>query len=98
VKDNNNKSRFTLDMTPQLRRRLKIAAACKGITMRQYALSAIEEQLSREDLGILASSNFDLTTVDRAKTLQTPIFGEKDLPDESVELIRQAREKRTSRL
>ena len=82
MKDNNNKSRFTLDMTPELRRRLKIAAACKGITMRQFALSAIEQQLSREDLGILASGNFDLTTVDRAKTLQTPILREKDLSEE----------------
>lgn len=94
----NNISRFTLDMTPELRTRLKVTAARKGTTMRQYALSVIEQQLAREDLGVLASGNFDLTTVDKAKALQASIFGEKRLPDESVELIRQAREERTSRL
>lgn len=92
----NNTSRFTLDMTPELRTRLKIAAARKGITMRRYALSAIEQQLAREDPGVLASGNFDLTTVDKAKALQASVFREKRLPDESVEIIRQAREERTS--
>ncbi|MFC1989838.1 hypothetical protein ACFLVW_04690 [Chloroflexota bacterium] len=48
MKGNNNKSRFTLDMTPELRTRLKIAVACKGVTMRRYSISAIEQQLDRE--------------------------------------------------
>jgi predicted HicB family RNase H-like nuclease len=54
VKNNNNKSRFTLDMTPELRTRLKIAAARKGVTMRQYSLSAIEQQLEREGFELQA--------------------------------------------
>ena len=39
-----NTGRFTLDMATELRTRLKIAAACKGITMRESCLSAIEQQ------------------------------------------------------
>ena len=89
----NNKSRFTLDMTPELRMRLKIAAARQGITMRQYSLSAIEQQLDRE-VGVLASGTFNQDAVEKARTLQKSVFGKCRLADESTELIRQAREER----
>jgi predicted DNA-binding protein len=98
VKNNNNKSRFTLDMTPELRTRLKIAAARKGITMRQYSLSAIEQQLEREEVGVLASGSFDHGAVEMAKALQRAVFGKQRLTDDSIELIRQAREGRASEL
>jgi hypothetical protein len=98
VKNNNNKSRFTLDMTPELRTRLKIAAAHKGVTMRQYSLSAIEQQLEREGFEVLASGRFDHDTVDRAKALQQAVFGKRRLADDSTELIRQAREARAGQL
>lgn len=98
MKNNNNKSRFTLDMTPELRTRLKIAAARKGVTMRQYSLSAIEQQLEKEELGVLASGNFDHDAVDKAKALQQAVFGKRRLAGDSTELIRQAREKRAGQL
>jgi hypothetical protein len=98
VKGNNNKSRFTLDMTPELRTRLKIAAARKGVTMRQYSLSALEQQLDREEVGVLASGTFNRETVEKAKALQESVFGKRKLADESTELIRQAREERVSQL
>jgi len=98
VKKNNNKSRFTLDMTPELRTRLKIAAARKGVTMRQYSLSAIEQQLEREGFEVLASGSFDHDAIDKAKALQQAVFGKRRLTDDSTELIRQAREKRASQL
>jgi predicted DNA-binding protein len=98
VKGNNNKSRFTLDMTPELRTRLKIAAARKSITMRQYCLTAIEQQLDREDVGVLASGTFNREAVEKASALQKSVFGKSRLADESAELIRQAREERASQL
>jgi len=98
VKNNSNKSRFTLDMTPDLRTRLKIAAARKGITMRQYSLSAIEEQLEREEVGVLASGSFDHDAIDKAKALQRAVFGKRRLTDDSTDLIRQAREERSGQL
>ena len=36
------KKRVTLDLDPQLQRRLKAVAALKGISMRQYCQTAIE--------------------------------------------------------
>jgi hypothetical protein len=97
MKDN-NKSRFTLDMTPELRTRLKIAAARNGVTMRQYSLSAIEQQLEKEGVGVLPSGSFGHDAVDRARALQRVVFGKRKLTDDSTELIRQAREERAGQL
>jgi len=65
----NNTSRFTLDMAPELRTQLKIAAARKGITMRQYALSAIKQQLAREEFVVLAPGSFNPDTMEKIKAL-----------------------------
>ena len=94
----NNTSRFTLDMNPDLRTHLKIASARKGITMRRYCLSAIEHQLAREELAVLASGNFDLEAVEKAKALQKSVFGGRRISNESAELIQQARKERMSEL
>ena len=92
-----NNSRFTLDMAPELRTRLKIAAAHKGVTMREYCLSAIKQQLAREEPGVLAFGDFNLEALEKVKGLQESVFGERALGDESAELIRQARQERISR-
>ncbi len=42
--------RISIDVMPEVRRRLRLAAARRDLTVRQYVLEAIEERL-REDLG-----------------------------------------------
>ncbi len=42
--------RISVDVLPEVRRRLRLAAAKRDLTVRQYVLEAIEERL-REDLG-----------------------------------------------
>ena len=42
--------RVSVDVVPEVRRRLRLAAARCDVTVRQYVLEAIEERL-REDLG-----------------------------------------------
>ncbi len=42
--------RISVDVMPEVRRRLRLAAAKRDLTVRQYVLEAIEERL-REDLG-----------------------------------------------
>ncbi|MDO8636184.1 MAG: hypothetical protein Q7R34_08075 [Dehalococcoidia bacterium] len=98
MKNNTNKSRFTLDMAADLRTRLKIAAAQKGVTMRQYSLESILRQLDRDDVQVQTSSGFNLRAVNKAKALQKSIFGKRRLTDDSTELIRQSREERASHL
>jgi uncharacterized protein (DUF1778 family) len=42
--------RISVDVLPEIRRRLRLAAAKRDLTVGQYILDAIEERL-REDLG-----------------------------------------------
>ena len=42
--------RISIDVQPDIRRRLRLAAAKRDLTLRQYILEAIEDRL-REDLG-----------------------------------------------
>ena len=42
--------RISVDVMPEVRRRLRLAAAKRDLTVPQYVLDAIEERL-REDLG-----------------------------------------------
>lgn len=91
-------SRFTLDMTPDLRTRLKTAAARRNTTIREYCLSAIEQQLAQEELGVISSGNFSSKAIGEARMLQESIFGHERLPDDSAELIRQIRGERAGQL
>jgi len=42
--------RISVDVLPEVRRRLRLAAAKRDVTVRQYVLESIEERL-QEDLG-----------------------------------------------
>jgi len=42
--------RISVDVVPEVRRRLRLAAARRDVSVRQYVLEAIEERL-RDDLG-----------------------------------------------
>jgi hypothetical protein len=42
--------RISVDVVPEVRRRLRLAAARRDVSVRQYVMEAIEERL-REDLG-----------------------------------------------
>ena len=42
--------RISVDVVPEVRRRLRLAAARRDMSVRQYVVEAIEERL-REDLG-----------------------------------------------
>lgn len=42
-------ARLSIDVAPTMRTRLKIAAARKGTTLRDYCLQAIERQLEQEE-------------------------------------------------
>ncbi len=42
--------RISVDVLPEVRRRVRMAAAKRGLSVQQYVIEAIEEQL-REDFG-----------------------------------------------
>jgi uncharacterized protein (DUF1778 family) len=52
--------RISIDVQPEIRRRLRLAAAKRDLTIRQYVLEAIEDRL-REDLGDATEGTLALT-------------------------------------
>ena len=52
--------RISIDLLPEVRHRLRLAAAKRHLALRQYVLEAIEERL-REDLGDEAEGVMTLT-------------------------------------
>ena len=59
--------RISIDLQPQIRRRLRLAAAKRDLTIRRYVLQAIEERL-REDLGD------DIGTIDGLTASADPLL------------------------
>ena len=53
--------RISIDVQPDIRRRLRLAAAKRDLTLRQYVLEAIEDRL-RQDLGDRADPILALAT------------------------------------
>ena len=50
IESSPKRPRISVELLPEVRRRLRLAAAKRDLTVQQYVLEAIEEQL-REDLG-----------------------------------------------
>ena len=50
VESSVKRPRVSVDVVPEVRRRLRLAAARRDVSVRQYILEAIEERL-RDDLG-----------------------------------------------
>lgn len=90
------KKRLTLDLDPPVQRRLKVAAALRGISMRQYCLTAINRELAKDEVTAVTSLSFGHEALDRLDTLRMEIFGDEVLPGDSVDFVREARESRST--
>ena len=93
-----SKKRLTLDLDAPLQRRLKAVAALKGVSMRQYCQSAIERQLAQEDSNGTSRSYSRQEAVEGLMAFREKIFGDRVLPGNSVDLIREERERRDKEL
>ena len=92
------KKRFTLDLDPEVQRRLKVVAALKGVSMRQYCLEAIKKDLDKEEIAPNESTGFNLEAFNQLVALRDEIFQGRQALGDSTELIREAREIRTKEL
>ena len=92
------KKRLTLDLDPPMQRRLKAVAALKGISMRQYCVTAIGQELDRDESNGVLDQSAGPSDAERFAELRKEIFGNRVLPGSSVELIREAREIRDAQL
>lgn len=60
MESSTKRPRISIDVQPEVRRRLRLAAAKRDLTIGQYVLQAIQEHL-REDLGDDTEGVFILT-------------------------------------
>ena len=88
------KKRFTLDLDPPFQRRLKVIAALKGVTMRQYCLSAVDRELARDEAEGARALPFGDEALNRLVSLQNEIFQGRQVSGDSADVIREAREAR----
>lgn len=86
------KKRLTLDLDPPFQRRLKAIAALKGVSMRQYCESAIDRELTKDEVSGVGGALPKRPDHELLAELRWEIFRGKPLPGNSADLIREARE------
>ena len=93
-----NKKRFTLDLDSEVQMRLKVAAALRGVSMRQYCVVAIENALKRDQNAIFQKPGLTEEGLDQLIALRDQTFGAEMLPGDSTDIIREQRDLRTREL
>ena len=68
------KKRLTLDLEPTFQRRLKVVAALKGVTMRQYCHTAIGKELAQDETHGFASPASIWSDAERFEELQKKVL------------------------
>ena len=86
------KKRFTLDLDLVFQRRLKVIAALKGTSMRRYCLAAIERELAKDEANGIRALPFGDEALSRLASLQDEVFQGRQVPGDSADLVREARE------
>ncbi len=92
------KERVTLDIevSAELRERLDAVAARKGVAPRAYCAAAVEEALDRDaNVGAAVGGRpLSREAVESMRAMKREIFKGGKLPGNSVDIIREEREKR----
>ena len=88
------KKRLTLDVDASLQQRLKVVAALKGVSMREYCETAIERELDRDESQEIPKLPFGPEAVARLAAASVGPPGGGVFPGDSVDFIREARETR----
>ena len=82
---------------PLIRRRIKTAAAQKDISVSEYCLQAIADQLAREaEMGLKRNDTSLEMALEKAKRFQAKTFGGRSFRVSSGDLIREARKERNA--
>ena len=92
------RKRLTLDIDEALQRRLKSAAALKGISMREFCESALEEAVDRKQHQQVAERESRLRDFDEFIARNREITGGRKFPGNSADIIREERELRAEQI
>ena len=92
------KKRLTLDMDPAFQRRLKATAALKGVSMREYCLSAIDRELVKDQLDEDKGLNSATPASNQYTISRHGRLGDLVLTGDLVEVLKKAREVRDAEI
>lgn len=94
------RTRLVIDISPELRRRIKLAAAHKDQSVRQYVEDVLDKAVPTEKLPLRELRPISAEWVEQLRRLQEQITQTHPgvVFEDSVELIREMREERTRHL
>lgn len=92
------KKRLTLDLAPAFQRRLKVMAALKGISMREYCQTAIDRELTKDEANGAGGPSTIRFFFGRLEARRDELLGSRVFRGDSVDFIREARDVRDARL
>ena len=90
--------RITIDVTPEFRRRIRLAAAARDMSVTEYCREVLTRHLIPETDGQDERRQRALEAIERARRFRERVFGDRVLTPDSAELIREAREERLRQL
>ncbi len=91
-------SRRTLNLDPQLLRRLELAASRKGMSVERYCIRAFDHELARNEGKQSTESSESRLTAQELIARRKEAFGDRIFPGDSADLIREAREIRNAQM
>jgi hypothetical protein len=83
--------KLTLNLDPDLERRLKTVADFKGLSVRGYCQTIIEKELTKDEANGRSGISSGKADHEMFAELRMDIFKGKRLPGDSAEFIREAR-------
>jgi hypothetical protein len=94
------RTRITIDVSPELRKRIKVAAAENGVSISEYLGRILEESVPARAAESTEGHPVTLEAVERLRRLREKIFRENNEQyfEDSSELLYQQREERTRQL
>lgn len=99
------RARLTLDVTPEMRRRIRLAAAQRDMTIKDYierildqALPPLAELEARQQRSTSPARPLDPAAAERLLRARDQIMAGRTFADDSTALIREAREERMAKL
>jgi hypothetical protein len=93
------RTRITIDVTADLRRRIKIAAAERDVSVREYVVDVLEHALSDgRAQGPTRGTPVTDETIDRLAQIRESIMRGRTFADDTTDLINEGREERMADL
>jgi hypothetical protein len=90
--------RISIDLTPEFRRRIRLAAAERDMSVTEYCREILTHHLHQQADGEDARRERALEALEIARRFRERVFGDRILTPDSSELIREDREERLRQL